>query len=416
MTGLCHDQCDDGQVSDDYGLFATYPLRRGENLSTVAVASGVPAKLLEKFNPGLDFGSGSGILSWFRLNQGTNSASGTDAQGNFPPLKTRYCANSKHNILLISAHYLSNRHSRGAIAGVTVAAIFGATFFAVCLYFVFYRSKHIEEESFLQGSSDEHFNEYFRPPTLEKITESGPLFGVISPRPTGITVDKSVEFSYEELAKATNNFSMENKIGQGGFGAVFYRMLKGERAAIKKMDMQASKEFFAELKVLMHVHHLNLARIRCRGLPGFKLLLMQLKDSNTSMSILFLYISTNQDVFLFKWALRTGMLSMVMFPDVYAFGVVLYELISAKEAIVKTNEVITESKGLVALFEDVLHQSDSVCKVAQLAKACTHENPQLRPSMRSIVVALMTLSSSTEDWDIGSFYENQGLVHIMSGR
>ncbi|XP_059294772.1 chitin elicitor receptor kinase 1-like [Lycium ferocissimum] len=87
-------------------------------------------------------------------------------------------------------------------------------------------------------------------------------------------------------------------------------------------------------------------------------------------------------------------------------------------------------------FEDVLQQSGareglckvvdpklgddyplcSVCKVAQLAKACTHENPQLRPSMRSIVVALMTLSSSTEDWDIGSFYENQGLVHLMSGR
>ena len=66
------------------------------------------------------------------------------------------------------------------------------------------------------------------PPNLEKITESGPLFGVISPRPTGITVDKSLEFSYEELAKATNNFSMENKIGQGGFGLVFYGMLKGE--------------------------------------------------------------------------------------------------------------------------------------------------------------------------------------------
>jgi chitin elicitor receptor kinase 1 len=35
--------------------------------------------------------------------------------------------------------------------------------------------------------------------------------------------------------------------------------------------------------------------------------------------------------------------------DVYAFGVVLYELISAKEAVVKTNEFITESMGLVAL-------------------------------------------------------------------
>lgn len=36
----------------------------------------------------------------------------------------------------------------------------------------------------------------------------------------------------------------------------FYCLL--QKAAIKKMDMQASKEFLAELKVLTHVHHLNL--------------------------------------------------------------------------------------------------------------------------------------------------------------
>ena len=35
--------------------------------------------------------------------------------------------------------------------------------------------------------------------------------------------------------------------------------------------------------------------------------------------------------------------------DVYAFGVVLYELISAKEAIIKINESITDSKGLVSM-------------------------------------------------------------------
>lgn len=35
--------------------------------------------------------------------------------------------------------------------------------------------------------------------------------------------------------------------------------------------------------------------------------------------------------------------------DVYAFGVVLYELISGKEAIVKTNEIVNESRGLVGL-------------------------------------------------------------------
>ncbi|KAL2322235.1 hypothetical protein Fmac_026614 [Flemingia macrophylla] len=122
--------------------------------------------------------------------------------------------------------------------------------------------------------------------------------------------------------------------------------------------------------------------------------------------------------------------------DVYAFGVVLYELISAKEAIVKTSESEADSKGLVALFDGVLSQPDptedlcklvdprlgdnypidSVRKMAQLAKACTQDNPQLRPSMRSIVVALMTLSSTTDDWDVGSFYENQNLVNLMSGR
>lgn len=41
-------------------------------------------------------------------------------------------------------------------------------------------------------------------------------------------MDKSVEFSYEELAKATHDFSMANKIGQGGFGSVYYAELRGE--------------------------------------------------------------------------------------------------------------------------------------------------------------------------------------------
>jgi chitin elicitor receptor kinase 1 len=61
---------------------------------------------------------------------------------------------------------------------------------------------------------------------LEQTSETAALVG--SPGLTGFTVDKSVEFSYEELAKATNDFSMDNKIGQGGFGAVYYAELRGE--------------------------------------------------------------------------------------------------------------------------------------------------------------------------------------------
>ncbi|RRT62442.1 hypothetical protein B296_00043402, partial [Ensete ventricosum] len=59
---------------------------------------------------------------------------------------------------------------------------------------------------------------------------------------------------------------------------------------------------------------------------------------------------------------------------------------------------------------------DSVLAMAWLGKSCTQENPQQRPTMRQIVVSLMTLSSATEDWDIGSFYDNQALANLMSGR
>ena len=54
--------------------------------------------------------------------------------------------------------------------------------------------------------------------------------------------------------------------------------------------------------------------------------------------------------------------------------------------------------------------------MAQLAKACTYKDPQRRPSMRSVVVALMTLSSTTEDWDVIHLCENPDLVSLMSGK
>ena len=62
----------------------------------------------------------------------------------------------------------------------------------------------------------------------EETSDSAALVGAASLGLVGITVDKSVEFSYEDLATATDNFSLANKIGQGGFGSVYYAELRGE--------------------------------------------------------------------------------------------------------------------------------------------------------------------------------------------
>uniref|UniRef100_M1CS53 Receptor protein kinase n=2 Tax=Solanum tuberosum TaxID=4113 RepID=M1CS53_SOLTU len=102
--------------------------------------------------------------------------------------------------------------------------------------------------------------------------------------------------------------------------------------------------------------------------------------------------------------------------DVYAFGVVLYELISSKEAVVK-EDGIDEARSLVALFAEAHNHPnpiegisrlidpklednypfDSVQKMIQLANACTEKDHEMRPTMRSVVVALMALSPSIED-------------------
>ncbi|XP_050208836.1 lysM domain receptor-like kinase 3 isoform X1 [Mercurialis annua] len=450
--------CGDKRVSENYGLFSTYPLKPGQNLSSVAAESGVPPELLHKYNPGVNFNAGSGII--------------------YLPAKGI---------------------SRTVIAGISIAGVAGALLLVFCTYFGCYRKKDVSTKLIPKTTAElyvKHGHGFGS--CLEKSLEATAF--VATPGLDGFTVDKSVEFSYEELAKATNDFSLANKIGQGGFGSVYYAELRGERAAIKKMDMQASKEFLAELNVLTHVHHLNLVRLIGYCVEGSLFLVYEfIENGNLSEHLrrsdqkdplpwstrvqialdsargleyihehtIPLYIhrdikSANilidknfrgkvADFGLTKLteyasaSLHTRIVGTFGYMppeyaqygdvspkmDVYAFGVVLYELISAKEAVVKTNEIITECKGLVAMFEDVEaadwtendvselvdvrlgdnYPIDSVRKMAELAKACTHENPQLRPSMRSIVVALMTLSSSTEDWD-----ENHALLNLMSGR
>uniref|UniRef100_A0A0D6R1P9 non-specific serine/threonine protein kinase n=1 Tax=Araucaria cunninghamii TaxID=56994 RepID=A0A0D6R1P9_ARACU len=474
--------CGDPDISKDYGFFLTYPLLNittSDSLAKLSQTYGISEDLLKSYNKDVDFNKTSELV--------------------FIPVKD---ANDSYRPL-----HSGNGISVGAIAGISVGSVAVIAFITIgLLYFCVYKPK-AKKSSLLQSTDSDELanrkgtmNPYARNTELVALTGSG-MQGV-----TDITVDKSVEFSYQELAECTDDFSIVNKIGQGGFGAVYYGELRGEKAAIKKMDMQATKEFLAELKVLTHVHHLNLVRLigYCTEESLF-LVYEFIENGNLSQHLrgsameplswparvqialdsargleyihehtVPVYIhrdikSANilidknfhgkvADFGLTKLTEVGGASSTLptrlvgtfgyMPPeyaqfgdvspkvDVYAFGVVLYEMISAKEAIVKIDDTSAESKGLVTLFESILkdpngrerlpsiidprlgnnYPLESVWKMAQLARACTQENPQLRPSMRTVVVALMTLSSSTEDWDVGSVYENQALVNLMPGR
>ncbi|KAK8645508.1 hypothetical protein V6N13_119334 [Hibiscus sabdariffa] len=79
--------------------------------------------------------------------------------------------------------------------------------------------------------------------------------------------EKTQHFSLLELANATNNFSMENKIGAGSFGVVYKGKLpdgrevaikRGETSAKVKKFQEKETAFESELALLSRLHHKHL--------------------------------------------------------------------------------------------------------------------------------------------------------------
>lgn len=89
------------------------------------------------------------------------------------------------------------------------------------IYITCYRKKNVRNQEFLSEETS----------TIVEVSGNATYGTSDSTSPAniiGIRVEKSGEFSYEELANATNNFNLANKIGQGGFGEVYYAVLNGE--------------------------------------------------------------------------------------------------------------------------------------------------------------------------------------------
>ncbi|XWS10737.1 hypothetical protein CRYUN_Cryun38cG0023500 [Craigia yunnanensis] len=72
-------------------------------------------------------------------------------------------------------------------------------------------------------------------------------------------------FNFEELATATNNFHLEKKLGQGGFGPVYRGTLRdGKEIAVKRLSRssgQGLEEFMNEVVVISKLQHRNLVRL-----------------------------------------------------------------------------------------------------------------------------------------------------------
>ncbi|MBA0715928.1 hypothetical protein Golax_014802 [Gossypium laxum] len=73
-------------------------------------------------------------------------------------------------------------------------------------------------------------------------------------------------FSYNDLVVATNNFSNQRKLGEGGFGAVYkgYFNDSDTTVAVKKIarsSRQGRKEYITEIKIISRLRHRNLVQL-----------------------------------------------------------------------------------------------------------------------------------------------------------
>lgn len=94
-------------------------------------------------------------------------------------------------------------------------------------------------------------------------------------------------YSYKDLKSATDNFSKDNKLGEGAFGEVYKATLKnGNVVAVKKLNIsnnRAKAEFESEVRLISNVHHRNLIRLLGCCNKGSELLLVYEYMANGSL-------------------------------------------------------------------------------------------------------------------------------------
>uniref|UniRef100_A0A2N9FB76 Cysteine-rich receptor-like protein kinase n=1 Tax=Fagus sylvatica TaxID=28930 RepID=A0A2N9FB76_FAGSY len=213
-----------------------------------------------------------------------------------------------------------------------------------------------------------------------------------------ISTVESLQFDFATIEAATNKFSDDNKLGEGGFGRVYKGILpNGQEIAVKRLSRgsgQGVGEFKNEVILVAKLQHRNLVRLLGFCLEGGEKILVYEFVPNKSFDY-FLYdmnpkISDFGMAKLFGVDQTQGNTSRVvgtfgyMAPeyamhgqfsvksDVYSFGVLILEILSGKR-----NSSFYQSDGAADLL--------------------SYDDPIDRPTMASIVLILnsysMTLSS-----------------------
>ncbi|VAH37186.1 unnamed protein product [Triticum turgidum subsp. durum] len=127
--------------------------------------------------------------------------------------------------------------------------------------------------------------------------------------------DENIELpfvSFRDIVTATNDFSKENMLGQGGFGKVYKGMLEDDtEVAIKRLSKssgQGAEEFRNEVVLIAKLQHRNLVRLLGYCIHGDERLLIYEYLPNKSLDI---FIFDDASKYVLDWPTRSQIIKGV---------------------------------------------------------------------------------------------------------
>ncbi|KAJ7967622.1 Cysteine rich receptor like kinase [Quillaja saponaria] len=241
---------------------------------------------------------------------------------------------------------------------------------------------------------------------------------------------ESLQFDFGTISAATDNFSDSNKLGQGGFGAVYKgRLTNGQEIAVKRLSRDSDPRKRAQLdwerryqiiggiaRGLLYLHEDSRLRIIHRDLKASNILLdadMNPKISDFGMARLFVVDQTQGNTsrivgtygYMAPEYAMHGYFSVK--SDVYSFGVLVLEIVSGKknsgfafgqsvEDLISFAWKNWRDNTVSNLIDPAINDGSrsEVMRCIHIGLLCVQENVADRPTMASIVLMLNSYSTT----------------------
>ncbi|XP_052491305.1 probable leucine-rich repeat receptor-like protein kinase At5g63930 isoform X2 [Gossypium raimondii] len=247
-------------------------------------------------------------------------------------------------------------------------------------------------------------------------------------------VFESFMFNLEEVERATQCFSETNLLGKSNFSTIYKGSLRDSSAVVVKCIAKTScksdeSEFLQGLKILTSLKHENLVRLRgfcCskgrgirylhenrgskqalvhQNLSAEKVLIDNRSNPLLSDSGLHKLVADDIVFSTLKASAAMGYLApeytttgrFTEKSDVYAFGMIVLQILSGKRKITQQIRHAAETSKVQDLMDMNLEgkYSDSeATRLGRIALLCIHESPYHRPSIDNVIQELSALMSS----------------------